>query len=40
MRINGVVKRNGRWIMPEKDLGPVVDSPFTRGFFLKGQSDD
>lgn len=24
MREKGVFKRNGRWIEPEKDLGPVI----------------
>lgn len=25
--MRGVIKRNGRWIQPEVDLGPVVEDP-------------
>lgn len=27
MRAKGIVRRNGRWVEPERDLGPVMDVP-------------
>lgn len=38
--MRGVIQRNGRWVEPERDLGPVTQGfdPDTTGAFLRAIS--
>jgi hypothetical protein len=36
--MRGLIQRDGRWIKPEQDMGPVIDPPLDPDLFTKMQA--